>query len=399
MFARYVFIQLPGEDQPVAAGLFTLDPEPGVGRFSYGKKYLLRPNAIAIDPINLPLSENEFTTKINGGIFFVLADILPDSWGKYVLARKLAIPFGALPTHEYFQFVTNHAVGAVSIGESLDTRNLKTEPLLQFSEIDRVMAAYDTLTTAETIPAEVLLMLGQGTSLGGAQPKAPVLYDGDEWIAKFKNKKVIIDFPTIEFATMKLAEKCGINIPEIRLETVSHEKVYLIKRFDREKGARIPFISGHALSSLDVDDLEKGSYLLLAGYIRQITKSVNKDLQELFKRMVFNTLIGNADDHLRNHGWLFTNKEWRLSPAYDILPIPRKTKDFSLSLIAGDYGTKGNTENGLSQCEKFNLSKNEAAIIIEKMRLIISSWKDHYQDCGVSSQDIKEIEMAINFAQ
>jgi serine/threonine-protein kinase HipA len=241
--------------------------------------------------------------------------------------------------------------------------------------------------------------LGQGTSLGGAQPKAPVLYEGEEWIAKFKNKKVIIDLPTIEFATMELAEKCGLDIPEIRLETVSHEKVYLIKRFDRKKGERIPFISGHALSSLDVDDLEKGSYLLLAGYIRQISKRASKDLQELFKRMVFNTLIGNADDHLRNHGCLFTNKEWRLSPAYDILPTPRKTKDFSLSLIAGDYGTRGNTENVLSQCEKFNLSKNEAAIIIEKMRLIISAWQDHYQECGVTSQDIKEIALAINFAQ
>jgi serine/threonine-protein kinase HipA len=79
-----------------------------------------------------------------------------------------------------------------------------------------VRLAYDTLTTAETIPAKVLSVLGQGTSLGGAQPKAPVLYEGEEWIAKFKNKKAIIDSPTIEFATMKLAEKCGLDIPEIR---------------------------------------------------------------------------------------------------------------------------------------------------------------------------------------
>jgi serine/threonine-protein kinase HipA len=113
--------------------------------------------------------------------------------------------------------------------------------------------------------------------------------------------------------------------------------------------------------------------------------------------MLFNILIGNADDHLRNHGWLLSSKrEWRLSPAYDILPIPRKTAHFSLSLIVGDYGTKGSVENALSQCEKFNLSKKEAQSMTEDMRSIISSWKRHYQSCGVPAHDIKEIEMAIN---
>jgi len=398
MFERYIFTNLPGEENPVAAGLFTLDTDLGVGRFSYGKKYLLRPEAIAIDPVNLPLSEKEFTIKNNDGIFFVLGDILPDSWGKYVLSKKLAIPFGSLAPHEYFQFVTNHAVGALSIGKSLDTQSLIREPLLQFDDIYKVMAAYDTLSTADTIPEEVLFVLGQGTSLGGAQPKSPVLYVGEEWIAKFKNKKVVIDSPTIEFATMTLAEKCGITIPEIRLETVSNENVYLIKRFDRKNNIRIPFISGHALSSFDLDDLEKGSYLLLTSFIRQITKSVSDDLKQLFKRMLFNILIGNADDHLRNHGWLLTAKrQWRLSPAYDILPIPRKTAHFSLSLIVGDYGTEGSVRNALSQCEKFNLSKNEAQSMVDEMRSTISSWKRHYQSCGVSEHDIKEIEMAINF--
>jgi len=398
MFERYIFIHLPDEEHPVAAGLFTLDTDLGVGSFSYGRKYLLRPKAIPIDPINLPLSEREFTTKNNNGIFFVLGDILPERWGKYVLSKKLAIPFGSLAPHEYFQFVTNHAVGALSIGESLDTQDLRIDPPLLFSDINKVMEAYDTITTADTIPEEVLFVLGQGTSLGGAQPKSPVLYAGEEWIAKFKNKKVVIDFPSIEFATMKLAEKCGITIPEIRLETVSNENVYLIKRFDRKNNIRIPFISGHALSSFDLDDLEKGSYLLLTSFIRQITKKVSEDLKQLFKRMLFNILVGNADDHLRNHGWILTSKnEWRLSPAYDILPIPRKTEYFSSSLIVGDYGTKGSVENVLSQCEKFNLSQEDAQSITEDMRSIISSWKKHYQSCGVSAHDIKEIEMSISF--
>ncbi len=397
MFERYIFIQLPDEESPVAAGLFTLDTDLKVGRFSYGKKYLVRPNAVAIDPVNLPLSEKEFVTKDNNGIHFVLGDLLPDSWGRYVLSKQLAIPFGSLAPHDYFQFVTNNAVGALSIGESLDVQSLNIASLLNFRDVHKIMEAYDSLATAETIPEEVIFVLGQGTSLGGAQPKCPVLYDGEEWIAKFKNKKVQIDLPAIEFASMKLAEKCGIDIPEVRLETVCNENVYLIKRFDRTLNRRIPFVSGHALSSFDLDDLEKGSYLLLANFIRQITKKVSDDLKQLFKRMLFNVRIGNADDHLRNHGWLLkSKKEWRLSPAYDIIPVPRKTKTFSLSLIVGDYGTRGSVKNVLSQCSKFNLSQKEALFLVDDMRAIISTWKDHFLDCGVSGHDIKEIEMAIN---
>lgn len=397
MFERYIFITLPQEEAPAPAGLFSLDTSLGVGSFSYGRKYLLRNNAIAIDPINLPLSNHEFTTKKNSGVFGVLGDMFPDSWGKYVLSKKLNIPFGALQPHDYFDLVTTNSVGALSVGVTPEIPTTKKESPISFPDIKYVLDAYDRLTQDDTLPPEVLFYLEQGTSLGGAQPKCAVEYNGEEYIAKFENSKIKINMPRIEYATMLLAQKCGINTPTIHLEEVGNKSIYLIKRFDRHLSRRKPFISSHALSNLDLEELEKASYISIAGHIRKISNRVNKDIHELYRRMAFNVFVGNADDHLRNHGCLYDEETgWSLSPAYDILPIPRKLPSFSSSLNIGSFGTSATIENLLSECNKFNLSISEASSIVEEVKTFCTDWEKHYTNFGVSRHDRDQIRMCFN---
>ncbi|MEN8142717.1 MAG: type II toxin-antitoxin system HipA family toxin [Thermodesulfobacteriota bacterium] len=373
--------------------MFTLDIDTGVGKFSYGRRYLQRPEAIAIDPVNLPLSQQEYVTRKHHGIFGVLGDILPDSWGKYILAKRLSIPFGSLTAYEMFDYVTTNAVGAISLGPTPDKPTTKHESPVLFSDLQKVAEVFEKVMSDEELPADVLYLLEQGTSLGGAQPKCPVIYKDNEWIAKFENLKTPVKFPRIEFATMLMAKRAGIAVPEIKLEEISGKPVFLIKRFDRQSNMRIPFMSAQALADLDLEELEKGSYVEMAGFMRKFVKNVTRDLHELFRRMVFNAFVCNRDDHLRNHGFVYQDKGWHLSPLYDVLPIPiRKTIDnFSLSLNIGKEGTTATLANLCSQREKFNLDHDQAMEIIAEIAGATSDWEKVFQDCRVSEADIEEV--------
>ncbi len=389
LFERVVFIELPHMAGPVPAGLFSLDIDTGVGRFSYGRRYLERPEAIALDPVNLPLSGQEYLTRKNQGIFGILGDLLPDSWGKYLLAKRLDIPFGSLAPHEMFDYVTSNAVGAISLGPSPDKPNTKVENPVPFSDLPQVADVFSRAMTDEELPAEVYYLLEQGTSLGGAQPKCPVTYENGQWIAKFANRQTPIKFPRLEFAAMAMAGKAGITVPETRLAEVSGETVYLVKRFDRRDNRRIPFMSAHALLNLDLEELEKGSYVGIATQMRKFVKNIDRDLHELYRRMVFNVFIGNQDDHLRNHGFIWEDDGWRLSPLYDVLPIParRSTKPFSLALNIGDAGTTATLDNLYSRHQAFNLNRHQATQIIAEVADTTANWEQALTDLQVDKAD------------
>jgi len=194
-------------------------------------------------------------------------------------------------------------------------------------------------------------------------------------------------------AAMQMAARAGITVPEIRLAKVNNTSVYLIKRFDRSKGLRIPFMSGHAVSNLDLEELEKGSYILLAQAMRKFVSHVDNDLHELFRRMVFNIYIRNQDDHLRNHGFIYTENGWQLSPLYDVLPIPaRHTKNpFSLSLAIGNQGSTATMSNIYSRHQQFNLTKQEATEIISHIAEATVDWENVLRENDVSQTDIEAV--------
>jgi serine/threonine-protein kinase HipA len=388
-FERIVFIELPGEGNPVPAGLFTLDTDLGVGTFQYGLRYARRSNAIAIDPVNLPLTGEKYLTRKNGGIFGILRDVLPDSWGRYILAKQLGVPFGTQQDFELIDLLSVNAVGALSFGRTPEKSSARRDKPVTFSELAEVAGIIDQAMEDKELPPEVLHLLRQGTSLGGAQPKCTVVIDQQEWIAKFASSKTAVTYPGIEYATMTLAARAGIRVPEYRLESVAGRPVFLIKRFDRQDGRRLPFMSAFALSNLDIDELERGSYPEIATRMRRFVSQVRQDHHELFRRMAFNMFVRNEDDHLRNHGFLFRDG-WRLSPAFDIVPVParRKPRDsFHLSLQVGAQGSTASMSNLLSQCERFSLQKEQALAIISQVAEAVQGWEQELNLAGVSPND------------
>jgi serine/threonine-protein kinase HipA len=389
-FERFVFIELAGERGPVPAGLFTLDADLGVGTFQYGRRYAERPNAIPLDPVNLPLTGEEYVTRKNGGIFGVLRDVLPDSWGRYILAKQLGVAFGTLRDSELIDLVSTNAVGAISFGTTPVKPATRREKPVTLAGLAEVAAFIDAAVEDRELPPEVLHLLRQGTSLGGAQPKCTVVVDGEEWIAKFASTKTAVSYPGIEYATMTMARRAGIRVPEIRLASVAGRAVYLVKRFDREKGRRLPFLSAFALSNLDIDELERGSYPAIATRMRKFAGQVRADHHELFRRMAFNMSVRNEDDHLRNHGFIYQQNRWMLSPAYDIVPVPARRRPgdaFHLSLQAGDHGSAATLANLLSQCGRFSLGRNEALEIIGQVAEAVAGWEQELAAAEVSASD------------
>lgn len=388
-FERIVFIELPDERQPVPAGLFSLDTELGVGTFQYGRRYLERPDAIAIDPVNLPLSDQEYQTRKNGGIFGILRDVLPDSWGRYLMAKQLGLPFGTLRDHEFIDLISTEAVGAISFGPTPKQPTTKPETSCSLGDLAEVARGIDRAIEDLELPPEMLHLLRQATSLGGAQPKCTVMIEGEQWIAKFESSKTAVKYPGLEYATMTMAGRAGIRVPEIRLESVEGRSVYLVKRFDREDGRRLPFMSAFALSDLDIDELERGSYPRIADRMRRFVENLRDDHHELFRRMAFNVAVRNEDDHLRNHGFLH-RRGWRLSPAYDLLPFPARRRSgdgFHLALNLGDQGSLASRANLLSQCERFSLNRAEAREIIAQVDDGVRDWEAELIRARVSPAD------------
>jgi serine/threonine-protein kinase HipA len=388
-FERIVFIELPDERKPVPAGIFTLDLELKVGTFQYGRRYLERPNAIAIDPVNLPLTDREYLTRKNGGIFGILRDVLPDSWGRYLMAKQQGLPFGTLKDHEFIDLVSTNAVGAISFGRTPEKSTTQREKSCTLSDLAEVARGIDRAIEDQELPPEMLHLLRQGTSLGGAQPKCTVMIEGEQWIAKFESSKTAVKYPGLEYAAMTMARKAGIRVPEIRLEQVEGRAVYLIKRFDREHDRRLPFMSAFALSDLDIDELERGSYPEIANRMRKFSENVRDDHHELFRRMAFNVAVRNEDDHLRNHGFLY-QQGWRLSPAFDIVPLPARRRSgdrFHLALNLGDQGSLATRANLLSQCRRFSLGREEALEILSQVEDGVQDWEAELIRAGVSPAD------------
>ena len=276
----------------------------------------------------------------------------------------------------------------------------------QTLELEKLQQLADALVKDE-LPAgpgaaqvEELLLLG--TSMGGARPKA-VIEDRDAlWIAKFSRPDDRFNYPRVEHAMLRLARECGIEVAESRIESVAGRDVLLIERFDRHKTAtgytRARMISG--LTVLRADESPqtrtRWSYVVLAEELRRIVSSPKDDARELFRRICFNALISNLDDHPRNHAFVAFDKHWRLSPAYDLTPSPVVSQDHrDLAMECGDQGRFSNESNILSQHARFLLGAEEARSIVNGMKeQIEKTWCSTARACRGSENDAEAIRGA-----
>lgn len=393
----YVYIHL-ANDGWVPAGLLEYEESGRLSSssFRYGKKYLERPGAVSIDPVQLPLQDTTFTTAEGFSIFNGIRDSGPDKWGRYLLDKK----FGrALTELEYVAAVGSDRVGALAFSNDSTSGPKILTPkgyqALTTKHLDLalcVKAVKDVEAEKESEQLKQYLLYGP--SLGGARPKATVVWNGKLHLAKFSLAQDHRNEPTIEYATMKLAKKVGLNVPKIEKTEAAGRSVYLIERFDRKKdGTPIPFLSGLTITGNHESDYSSWSYHALVDAIIKYSSEVTKDLKELFSRMTFNIMVYNNDDHLRNFGFLSYEKDrFNLSPLYDVVPATVSTQSFSLAMTVGTQGKKASISNALSQHERFRLTLESANEIIENMQEIVDDWRDDFRACGVKASEIKALE-------
>ena len=410
----FVYITLPGKVEPVTAGRFVLGrdrrdvPE---GRFVYGRSYMERPNAVALDPVELKLAPRTYSTVTLGGLFGALRDASPDYWGRRVIQRHLG---KAQPGEmEYLLYSPDDRAGALGFGlnqappapkrtfnQTLDLANLQaiTDKIVVDEEAPAAAANADAAQQVEN-----LMLIG--TSMGGARPKAVVEDEAGLWIAKFNRPDDDWNSARVEHAMLLLGRACGLTTAESRVEVVGGRDVLLVKRFDREKleGGYLRARMVSALTLLRAEDTyqsrDKWSYVLLAEELRRVCDDPEENARELFRRMCFNALISNVDDHPRNHAVIAKAAAWKLSPAYDLTPaVPISIERRDLAMACGDAGRFASAENLLSQRARFLLDADDARGIVDAMEAQVrASWYATARTAGVNERDCEKIAGAFAY--
>ena len=406
----FVYMTLPGETAPVTAGRYELNLDrrgAPVGRFVYGKSYLARPDAVEIDPTELKLAARTYETTVMNGSFGALRDAAPDYWGRLIIDRHLAR--ANVDEMTYLLHSPDDRAGALGFGlgqtppAPLRTFN-RTLDLAKLQEAaDRLLADEDASRVPDAEQIERLLLLE--TSMGGARPKAVVEDKAGLWIAKFNKPQDRWNMARVEHAMLKLAKLCGIAVTEAQVIVVGDRDVLLVKRFDREKieggYTRARMVSATTLLRTDDSPVLRArwSYVLLAEELRRVSTEPKKQVHELFRRMVFNALISNIDDHPRNHALIAKERAWTLSPAYDLTPAtPISEERRELAMACGDYGRWANAGNLISQCPRFLLSSDEAKTVIAEMQKVVAAeWYAVLRANGVSERDAEMLRGAFNY--
>lgn len=398
----YVYIHLA--EGPVPAGRLEMieDGRNSHATFQYGDRYLGRPNRVAVDPAALPLPQVgsapwTFRTAPDFQLFNGIRDTSPDGWGRYVMDKVSKTP---LDEFDYLVATGEHRVGALAFGP--DPVNgpkrmaawADNGDVGDYLDLEELANAAQEVQDVDRLDPKLQRFLIAGSSLGGARPKAATDMDGRPWIAKFPAKDDLYPVCRVEYAAMRLATSCGLDVPRIELKTIMGRDVYLIERFDRVvRGgdlARIPYAS--ALTMLEALEMAAHTYAYrdLAEAIRKYGSNPKADMRELYRRMAFNILVGNDDDHLRNHAFLFDGSGWRLSPLYDVVPRPRAGMEASLILAVGEEGKLATLANALSAASTFGLNPDEARAILNDLQAQVARlWRDVFIGAGISRGDVE----------
>lgn len=394
--------------------------------FAYGLNYARRVDALEVDPVSLSLRDRE---QILGKrllpahglpLFGGIRDAAPDAWGRRVIEAKLKVPANSLPESQYLLHAGSDRVGALDIRQAIHDE--PTQGAGGTHALEYLMDAAERIEDGLPIPASLEAIFVDGTALGGARPKASVRDEhGVLWLAKFSSRKDSFDIPAIECAALRMAAEAGLRIPPVEVRTLGARKVMLIRRFDRywaEPGLslareddllatqpgpgkaehRLGFVSGLTLVGCDETESRTKAYTDLAQAVRSHCHPsvIRADNAELFKRMVYNILVSNDDDHLRNHGFVWEPRMagWRLSPLYDVLPRPSHASERYLHLGIGPQGRLATLDNALAAHERFTLSRTTACALMAEVWRVVRQWRVYFEGFGVPAAEIEKIAPA-----
>ena len=369
--------------------------------FEYEAEWLTSPLRYALEPA-LILGAGKFHTP--RGLFGSLGDSAPDRWGRTLMKRAEARRAETEKTKARTLYEIDYLLqvndetrqGALRFADKQGGRFLAHDgaPVPPLINLPKLLSATDALLDGAETAAELRLLLAPGSSLGGARPKASIRErDGQLAIAKFPKKDDGYAAVEWEFVALELARQAGLHVPEFRLETIAKRAVLLLRRFDRYGAPRIPFLS--AMSMIGAGDNEGHSYLELMDALRQYGASPGIDGIELWRRIVFSILISNTDDHLRNHGFLFEGqKGWRLSPVYDVNPVPVEVRERVLTTAITEEDGTASLDLALSVAENFGLKKKEAQAIAAEVGQSVANWRGVAARAGISRAECDRMASA-----
>lgn len=394
----YVYAHWKGMSQPMMLGILSAHQAKGRKAFSfeYDKDWLKTGGHRLIDPDIQFYSGLQFPhNKENFGLFM---DSMPDTWGRTLMKRRetlLAKTIGKKARNLYdidyllgIYDVTR--IGALRFkldpeGPYLDNNIEKAvPPWSTVRELQQAVEHYENDTDSDAIRKWLDILVAPGSSLGGARPKANVVDEqGELWIAKFPSKNDSIDKGAWEYLTYQLAINAGIKMSYCSIEKLrGHYHTFFTKRFDREGTNRIHFSSAMTMTGNDEETIKDHplSYLDLVDFIESNGCHIKENLTELWRRVVFNIAVSNTDDHLRNHGFILTDKGWELSPAYDLNPsidknglalnidIDNNALDFELAKSVGEY---------------FRLNSSEMDQVLAQVLSSVKQWRGWADKIGI----------------
>ncbi len=350
--------------------------------FEYAPEWHSSPACFSLEPALLVGEGKYHTIK---ALFGSIGDSAPDRWGRTLMerleigkARQEGRKARRLKDSDYLLMVDDRTrQGALRFsikekGAFLASYSDSHIPPLIY--LGKLLRASEKVTERQALDQDIRDIFEPGSSLGGARPKAVVLDANKLLIAKFPSPKDEWDVELWEFLSLRMAIKAGIDVPNFRLEKVLGKNVLLIDRFDRrENQIRIPFLS--AMSMLGAFDGETRSYLEIAESLMEYGSLPDRDLKELWRRIVFNIMISNLDDHLRNHGFLYDGQSgWRLSPVYDLEPTPEHVKARYLQTNINEHDNRASIELAYEVIDDFGIKIFEADKIVKKTAKAVKGW-------------------------
>ncbi len=372
----FVWIWLPGKTAPVIAGRVFAQDDHFV--FTYGRSYLTRTDAIAIYEPELPLHTGAIAPEPPLEIANSLRDATPDAWGRRVIAHRLAGDRGRangiadLDELTYMLKSGSDRIGALDLQSSprdYVAREADNETL------ERVLDSADRVDRGLPLAPDLAEALQHGTAIGGARPKALIRNGDSKFVAKFSSSTDAFSIVKVEFIAMRLAELAGLDVAPVRLVRAMNRDVLLIRRFDREPSAdgwmRRAMVSALTLLGLDERFAAHASYEALADIVRARFTAPTETLEELFARMTFNILVGNTDDHARNHAAFWDGARLTLTPAYDICPQSRTGREASQAMQIFGRERRSQLSLCLTAASKFLISDERALEIMRHQTAVI----------------------------
>ncbi|MFC7335151.1 type II toxin-antitoxin system HipA family toxin [Rhodocista pekingensis] len=377
----YVWIWLPGQTEPVVCG--RLIDRAGRLSFIYGRSYLDRPDAIPIYTPELPLRRGEQEPLGTLSLPSCIRDASPDAWGRRVIINRLMGQTGAAAEAvEPGELTFLLESGSDRIG-ALDFQASPTAYVPRSAanaSLEELLEAANRVEQGLPLNPDLDRALYHGTSIGGARPKALIDQADRKWIAKFSASNDTYSVVKAEFIAMRLAALAGLHVAPVRMVRAVHRDVLLVERFDRVRSAggwtRTALVSALTLQGLDEMEARYASYDLLAEIVRHRFHQPKATLRELFGRIVFNILVGNTDDHARNHAAFWDGTMLTLTPAYDICPQARTGREAGQAMLIAGSDRSSRIATCLAAAPIFHLSKADALHIVEgQVTTIGDNWQ------------------------